>query len=422
MLAALYRGAFVLAESIKSSTMYAVFTIIPLLNATIEAPDNARGLQCHTAQFTFKLIFDIDRRQQELLLSACSEAEESTWKDMMKARIIAETQDSLDGRENSDVVSLLNPTLKSMGPAFGPFTNFSRRLSIQRAATLGPKSNLQQVIIKNTEAPRYTSSASSFVMRSQSHMSSGHIPTLAPRRQDRIKLEIAAADMWTKSALPWPGMTSKRLENPIRSANHVMRKLSIASMTSMTSFASSFSKRSTSHATPRGGAPAAVPAGEDGGYASSSGQSGATVRAQRPSEKRKPVVVDFHSTPKAFLPEDFELDIKPTRRARKISARLSMMVESEDADTSRVLESAVVQQAELPKGDTSSAVEVGALTLSFGSDGIGETESGNNVANQGTIRQRPKTRRSEMKSTGSGETVPLKRLEKTRKALLRFFI
>jgi hypothetical protein len=35
-------------------------------------------------------------------------------------------------------------------------------------------------------------------------------------------------------------------------------------------------------------------------------------------------MVDFHNTPNAFLPEDFELSLKPDRRVRKLQNRLSM--------------------------------------------------------------------------------------------------
>jgi hypothetical protein len=436
MICVLYRSCFVIALLSKLPNAYQVFTVIPLVTTTMEAADNGQGLQCHTAQFTWKLVFDINRRQQEILFSACSEMEESCWTNNIRARITAEAQESSEGRESSECFSLSNPTIKSASPAFGPFTNFSRRLSIQRAATLGPKSNLQQVIIKNTEAPKYTNnSTTSFsVMRSQSHMSSAHIPTLTPRRQDRVKLEIAIADIWTKSVLPYPGMNSKRMENPLRvSANHVMRKLSIASMTSMTSIASTFSKRSVSHNILNVQRAAQPTKTGDDTHTSSSGQSVRTVRLNKASNTRKPVVIDFHNTPKAFLPEDFELDIKPRRRARKISARLSMMIEMDDPASSipsrqtssekpRKENSAPPHQSVHPKDDYETAA-AGITPLSFGSDGADENDLvSDNIVREDTVKKLTKTSGKQIKSSATSESAPRRRFAKTRKALLRLFL
>jgi hypothetical protein len=442
MICVLYRACLILAQQSKLPNTYQVFTVIPLLYANIEAADNCRGLQCHTAQFTWKLLYVIDRRQQELLVSACSETEETCWKDYLRIRITREATEHAEGRENTECFSLINPHIKSTGPAFGPFTNFSRRLSIQRAVTLGQKSNLQQVIIKNTETPKYTnSSTTSFsVVRSQSHMSSGNIPTLAPRRQDRIKLEIAISDIWTKSALPYPGMNNRRIENPIRaSANHVMRKLSIASMTSMNSIASTFSKRSVSHhtaavanTTPPSWQTPSTPVVDDG-YTSSSEQSIATTRPKTVTEKRKPVV-DFHNTPKAFLPEDFGLDIQPRQRARKLSARLSMMIETENSEDSVLSrpsrphtaashksskENVTVQQPPLPKVET---VEVLPPSPCFGSDGAGEAETENEKLMDKDLKKKAKAHRSEVKSSSPGEPISHNRLARARKAILHLFV
>ena len=427
MICSLYRGYLVISLPNKASNTYQIFTVIPLNTTTIEAADNGRGLQCHTAQFTWKLIFDIDRRQQELLISACSEMEETCWKNYIRARITVETLESSEGRENSECLSQSNPTIKSISPTFGPFTNFSRRLSVQRAATLGPKSNLQQVIIKNTEAPKYVnnSSTSFSVTRSQSHMSSAHIPTLAPRRQDRVKLEIAVADVWTKSVLPYPGMSSKRIENPLRaSANHVMRKLSIASIASMTSIASSFSKRSVSHATVSGQRSTPLTISTDDTHTSSSSQSIRTLRAKKATDPQKPVIIDFHNTPKAFLPEDFELDFKPRGGAKKINARLSMMLtETEDLESStpscsttskrpRDENIIIQQQSRIPQVRNESE-DAGITVFSFGSDGAGENNPTNdNIASQHAMKETAKIFRNENKSTISTESVSHKRSAK----------
>jgi hypothetical protein len=309
--------------------------VIPLLTGSVETSDNGRGrnldilnglailadvdfagLQCYTAQFTWKLVFDIKHRQYEIILSACSEKEEDVWKTQLRNRIQAEATERSEARINNvEVFSMGLSEVKSIGPSFVSFTNFSRRRSIHRAATLGPKSCANQVIIKNTEAQKYVTdtNVSFSVGRSQSHMSSTHVPTLAPRRTERIRMENSLADVWTTDILPYPGMGSKRTEHTIRaSANSVMRKLSMASI------ASNFSKRSTGHTSLH-------LQRFDDGYASSSGQSLKTVRPKKTTNSQnRPTMVDFHNTPNAFLPDDFELDLKPDRRVRKLQNRLSL--------------------------------------------------------------------------------------------------
>jgi len=120
----------------------------------------------------------------------------------------------------------------------------ARRLSIHRATTVGQKSGLCQVIIKNTNAFKNIphSSSSTSINRSQSLLSTNRIPVLAPPRAERIRLESLLADVWTRDILPYPGMTSRvRSEHMVRaSASSMIRKLSVASITS------NFTKRSSS--------------------------------------------------------------------------------------------------------------------------------------------------------------------------------
>jgi hypothetical protein len=271
----------------------------------------AKGLQCHTSQFTWKLIFHADGREYEILLSACSEREEETWKAQLGDRIGIETTEFANWGDSHDLLSKNFEDIKSLGPEFVPSTSVSRTLSIRRSATIHPKSGTQQVIIKGTEAQKCRSPTSSLtVVRSQSHMSSSHIPILAPRREERITLEDALIDVWTKQSLKYPGMP-RRGDNSIRaSANSVMRKLSIASV------ASNLSKRSMSHT-------ALSNHRVKDGYAPSTGSCHA-MRARQVSDTKKHRVVDFHTAPSTFLPDDFELNIKLSRRARKVSARLSI--------------------------------------------------------------------------------------------------
>ncbi|KAF2401744.1 hypothetical protein EJ06DRAFT_575053 [Trichodelitschia bisporula] len=288
MICILYRSCLVLGVAAKESGKYTVMAVIPLLNGVVEAPDNGRGLQCHTAPYTWKLVFEFEYQQYEIIMSACSEKEEQVWKTELRSRVAAETLDFSEGRTTTtDLFCSISLNMKPLGAAFG-YDRFARRMPVHRAATVGPNTNMHQVIIKNTEAQRHSDEPSEkgpLVTRSQSHLSSTHIPTLAPRRNERIRLETALTDVWSRHALPYPGIAVRRTENPI---NTVMRKLSMVSITS------NFSKRSASYTS--------VSSRMDDAYPSQRYQqshSSASSRYQR---------VDFHTDPAAFLPEDFTLN------------------------------------------------------------------------------------------------------------------
>lgn len=105
-------------------------------------------------------------------------------------------------------------------------------------------SGLCQVIIKNTNSFKDipNSSSTTAINRSQSLLTTNRIPVLAPSRADRIRLENLLSDVWTREVIPFPGMTGRaRSEHLVRaSASSMMRKLSVASITS------NFTKRSGS--------------------------------------------------------------------------------------------------------------------------------------------------------------------------------
>lgn len=257
--------------------------------------------------------------------------------------------------------------LKSLGPVFGHADNLVRRMSVHRAATLGAKTNLTQVIIKNTQAQKPPESPPTFspgvVARSQSLLSSNHIPTLAPRRAERIRLENLLEDVWTKDILSFPGMSNKRVENQIRaSANSVMRKLSMASI------ASNFSRRSPSFSS------VSNARSEDSYGGRPHKTSHSNLRAAPTGYGRPaPTVVDFHSAPTAFLPTDFELrDTRPTNRRRRLANRAGGMERSTEKPTparpkrTRRLSSHIIS---LPRSESSA--HVAARSTSNGSSATG---------------------------------------------------
>ena len=191
-------------------------------------------------------MFGSNQQLFELIFSACSPPEEHQWKDGLRRLSAKESQDVFSLRPISHAqYPFLALDLKPIGSVLGQPGTLARRISIQRAATVGPRTNVCQVFIRNTHALKGSIDSSTagnlIVSRSQSLLSTNRIPVLAPRRVDRIRMEHDLAKVWTKDLLPYPGMGANRGEHLFRAlASSMMRKLSRAII------ASGFPKRSAS--------------------------------------------------------------------------------------------------------------------------------------------------------------------------------
>lgn len=357
------------------------------------------------------------------MMSACSLQEEEIWKKQLHERIVCETHDFVEGQSTmQDMFSSLSLDIKSIGPVFGHADSLVRRMSVHRAATLGAKTHMTQVIIKNTQAQKSPEVPPTFapgsVSRSQSHMSTSHVPTLAPRRAERIRLETALEDVWTKDILPFPGMGNRKVENQIRaSANSVMRKLSMASI------ASNFSRRSPSFSS------MSNTRSEDSFGSRVHKISQGNLRARSAVDRRPaPAVVDFHNAPAAFLPTDFELqDNRPASRRRRLANRAAGTERWSEKNTparpkrARRLSSHINS---VPRADVNSRIETrnasGAshVTLLRSTDNV--EGASKNQENEKRSRKdiRPKSsRREEPSSTPT----PSKKFLKSKSRIFKFW-
>ncbi|KAL2264265.1 hypothetical protein VTK26DRAFT_8468 [Humicola hyalothermophila] len=243
MVALLYRHWLCLATAGSTDQVYTIQACIALENVKVEEVDNGRGLQCHTARHSWKIVFLSDHHLYELILTACSPKEEVEWRARLKNPPRAADAD--DHEMQPEAFSFLALNIRSLGTVFRKPGTLARRLSIHRATTVGPRTTLCQVILKNTSAIRETTTWSngSRINRSQSLLTTNtRIPVLAPSRGERARLETLLSDVWTRDVLPFPGITARlRSEQRVRaSASSMMRKLSGVSI------ANGFSRRSPS--------------------------------------------------------------------------------------------------------------------------------------------------------------------------------
>ncbi|KAH7133510.1 RSP protein [Dactylonectria macrodidyma] len=235
MICLLYRDLLCLASAGKVDPIYTIQACINMNGAKVEDVDNGRGLQCHTAPFSWKLVFEGDHQLYELIMTACTSREEAEWRARL-CQQVSQEPDVID----PNLYNSLSLNMKSLGTVFGGPGTIARRISIHRATTVGPKSPLCQVVLKNTSIAANHVPSSTRINRSQSLLTTNsRIPVLAPARSERTRLEILLADIWSRDVLPFPGMLSRsRSEHLVRnSASSMMRKLSVASITG------SFSKR-----------------------------------------------------------------------------------------------------------------------------------------------------------------------------------
>ncbi|KAH8905506.1 Dbl homology domain-containing protein [Coniochaeta sp. PMI_546] len=247
MAALLYRDWLCLAIASRVDQIYLVQACINITTAKIEDIDNGRGIQCHTAPYSWKLVFLCDHQLYEIIMTACTVREEQEWRSRLSQASGRDTQTL-----NQPMFDSLALNIKALGTVFGKQGTIARRISVHRATTVGPKTPLCQVILRNTSvvrdaAPSSSSSSSSStttsISRSMSLLTTNNrIPVLAPPHGERAKLEALLSDVWTRDVLPFPGITARsRSEYLVKaSASSMMRKLSVASITG------SFGRRSHS--------------------------------------------------------------------------------------------------------------------------------------------------------------------------------
>ena len=254
MFCALFTSHLLLATARLEKPAFEIVAIISLHDVQMNRADNgngnlnspinrqasttniAAGLQCHTAPFSWKITFESDQQLYEFILCACTLREEEEWTVKIRKHI-ADTSQKRQDSSKSNLLGFENSVLcldiKSLGPVFGLPGTLLRRQSIQRAATTNHRKHAFQVIIRNTYSLKENGDSpikrSGTLGRSRSFMSTNNIPLLAPRRDDRQRVEQKMCDVWSKDRLPYPGMTGHRGVHLIRtSASSVMRRISFA--------------------------------------------------------------------------------------------------------------------------------------------------------------------------------------------------
>ncbi|OAP64392.1 hypothetical protein AYL99_00364 [Fonsecaea erecta] len=229
----LFDTSLIIALPAGATAKFEVIAFLHLQDTRIESASDGRGLQCHSTVYTWKICFEMSGHLHEFILSACSAIEENAWRRGLQRN------DASGGRMDEllhQIPSSISLNLRSIGQVYSQQSStLSRNPSVQRAATVGNRATVCQVIIRNTNNPQdlheFRQPSSLAINRSQSHMTSNRVVVLAPKRSERARLESTLSDVWTKEKLPYPGMIGSRGGQIIRaSAGSLVRKLSLASI------------------------------------------------------------------------------------------------------------------------------------------------------------------------------------------------
>ena len=186
-------------------------------------------MRCEGTPYSWKIVFPSGRDIFELLVSACSEKEASQWRSYLEQKFPEENK-----TEQSEINPVLqrSMTLIALKPKFSQdtanqATHIDRRSSSATGLDQYPGTTPIDVIIKGTEAVPGMANCNANLSRSRSLQTDRSTTILAPKRQDRIRIERHMSKVWTRDIIPYPGMQAGRGENVIwSSAESLIRRFS----------------------------------------------------------------------------------------------------------------------------------------------------------------------------------------------------
>jgi hypothetical protein len=80
-----------------------------------DCSQKSSGLQCHTAPFSWKIVFECDCQLYEMMLTACTPKEEHEWRSRLEFGSLSEPQDLAD----PELYGSLFLNMKSLSTVFG---------------------------------------------------------------------------------------------------------------------------------------------------------------------------------------------------------------------------------------------------------------------------------------------------------------
>lgn len=166
-------------------------------------------MHCSGAPYTWKLVFGSKAEVFELVLSACSEKEETEWISHLERHINASEEAEPEVPGSPFEESLVYLSIEPLQAALidGRLLSVARRTSIHGPLVVVPNFNGLRIYIKGTAAsPVAPLPIAPPINRTQSLQNPRREIIVGAKRQKRIKIEKRLAGIWSHDILPYPGM------------------------------------------------------------------------------------------------------------------------------------------------------------------------------------------------------------------------
>ncbi|KAL4932049.1 putative Rho guanyl nucleotide exchange factor [Aspergillus undulatus] len=209
MVCVLFKHHFFIAKMNDDYRRLRPLACLYISDVRIDGLTNGKGYD-YFCEFSWKLLFQLEDEKFELVLSASSAAEEKQWKTgILKsaaASVDAPNAVSSELRGSSFLILDLVPEeeVSDIAP------QLSRRPSLQTLGTTQRvRSDLQPIIIRKTYCPHKHGQTQQVGGELDRPKVPPPVPqpfTITARRQDRIRLERTIFPIYTRDALPYPGM------------------------------------------------------------------------------------------------------------------------------------------------------------------------------------------------------------------------
>ncbi|KAL4908393.1 hypothetical protein BDW74DRAFT_175078 [Aspergillus multicolor] len=212
MVCVLFKHHFFLAKMNEEYRRLQPLACLFISDVRIDSLANGKGGE-YFCVFSWKLLFQFEDEKYELVLSASSAVEEKQWKTgiLKSAAASVELPNAVSSELRGSCFLVLDVAPEEDVSDVTP--QLSRRPSLQTLGTIGMqrvRSNLQPIIIRKTHCPQkhgQTQQVDGELERSKFPPPISEPFTITAKRQDRIRLERAIQQLWTKDLLPYPGMS-----------------------------------------------------------------------------------------------------------------------------------------------------------------------------------------------------------------------
>ncbi|KAL4941893.1 hypothetical protein BDV06DRAFT_212307 [Aspergillus oleicola] len=209
MVCVLFKHHFFIAKMNDDYRKLRPLACLYISDVRIDGLTNGKGYD-YFCEFSWKVLFQLEDEKFELVLSASSAAEEKQWKTgiLKSAAASVDVPSAVSSELRGSSFLILDLVPEEEVSDVTP--QLSRRPSLQTLGTMQRvRSDLQPIIIRKTYCPHKHGQSQQVGGEVERPKVPPPVPqpfTITARRQDRVRLERTILPVYTRDALPYPGM------------------------------------------------------------------------------------------------------------------------------------------------------------------------------------------------------------------------